>query len=52
MNDQTSEPRLSFDQSYFENKSAFIIRLVRAGWTEEEAEQEWFNVQDESEGDL
>lgn len=33
-------------------KDAFIKRLMEAGWPEDEARQEWENIQNEEEGEL
>jgi len=34
-------------QTYEENKTEFITRLVEAGWSKEEAEQAWEAIQEE-----
>jgi len=41
--------RLEFDQSYDENKKAFVERLISAGWNRKEAEQEWNRIQESDE---
>jgi hypothetical protein len=43
---------MTADQSYEANKAEFIARLIEAGWPEAEAEAEWQNVQDDTEGEL
>lgn len=35
-----------------DNREAFIARLVEAGWSREDAEEEWENIQDDEEGKL
>lgn len=35
-----------------DNKEAFILRLIEAGWPREEAEAEWQNIQGDEEGGL
>lgn len=45
------DPRtLSPNQSYEANHKAFIQRLMSAGWTATEAEQEWCDIQTDAEG--
>lgn len=43
---------MSPHQSYEENKAEFIARLIATGWTPEEAEKEWQNVQDDTEAEI
>lgn len=43
---------LSFEQTEQQNEDAFVERLVRAGWTRQDAEQEWNNIQEDDESDL
>ena len=40
------DQRLSFDQSEEDNRSAFISRLIHAGWGREDADREWERIQD------
>ena len=40
---------MTFDQSEEDNRKEFIERLVEAGWTRDEAAEEWRRVQDEEE---
>lgn len=44
--------RLSLDQSADANRRSFVARLMLAGWKQDEAEQEYRNIQNESEGEL
>lgn len=43
---------LNHMQSEDENHRGFLERLMAAGWSEPEAEQEWRNIQDDTEGEL
>lgn len=43
---------LSAEQSEADNKAEFIARLIAAGWPAAEAEAEWQNVQEDTEGEL
>lgn len=36
---------LTYEQTEEENKREFIERLLEAGWTKEEAEAEWLQIQ-------
>ena len=34
------------------NKDAFIQRLIEVGWSRQEAEKEWNNIQEDEEGQI
>lgn len=38
---------LSFEQSWEENRAAFIARLIDAGWIMEDAQLDWEQIQQE-----
>jgi len=40
------------NQTYEQNKAAFIKRLMDAGWPQDEAETEWEMIQNDDEGGL
>lgn len=44
--------RLSFDQAASVNRELFIKRLEMAGWSHEEAEKEYDNIQEDDEDGL
>lgn len=44
--------KLKFDQTYDENRQAFIDQLMISGWSREDAESEWDRIQDDEEGNL
>lgn len=43
------DDRLDFNDPYEQNRTAFIARLVKAGWTKKQAEQKWEEIQNEDE---
>jgi hypothetical protein len=43
---------MNSEQTYEQNRAAFIARLIEAGWTKEQAEAEWTRIIADEESDL